>query len=70
MTRHTQDELDYAALLDLVSDAVGAEAQAKDGPFYPEKGITAESLAAYAVKCRDKAARYSAGGAHHAALKL
>jgi hypothetical protein len=39
-------------VLDLLSDADHAERQAVDGPFYPERGITPESLRAYASACR------------------
>lgn len=63
------EELDNAALRDLLSDAVAPEEQAAAGPFWPERGITAESLLAYAAKCRAKAERYSAGGAHNAVLR-
>lgn len=41
---------------DLLADAVFAETQAADGPFYPDRGITAETLLAYAAECRAKAA--------------
>lgn len=68
MTRYTAEELDNAAVRDLISDAEGAEHQAQHGPFYPDRGITAESLSAYARKCRDKIAAFQNGGAHAAAL--
>lgn len=60
--------LDEAALADLLSDAESAEMQATTGPFWPDRGITAESLMAYAAKCREKIARYKDGGAHAAVL--
>lgn len=66
---YNKAELDSAALLDLLSDAECAESQSKNGPFFPERGITAASLAAYAAKCRDQVARYRDGGAHSAILK-
>jgi hypothetical protein len=37
---------------DLRTDIECAERQAANGPYFPEKGITAESLTAYAAKCR------------------
>lgn len=40
---------------DLIHDAEFAERQAVEGPFYPEQGITAHSLRAYAAECRFKA---------------
>ena len=40
---------------DLINDAECSERQAADGPYYPEKGITAKSLLAYAAECREKA---------------
>jgi hypothetical protein len=60
--------LDQAALLDLLSDAEQSEGQAAAGPFFPERGITRESLLAYAAKCRAAAERYKDGGAHAAVL--
>lgn len=64
----TRGELDSAALADLLSDAEGAERQAVEGPFYPDRGITPESLMTYARKCRAMADRYQSGGAHEAVL--
>jgi hypothetical protein len=52
---YTPKELDDAAIADLISDAECAERQSVEGPFYPERGITAESLAAYAIRCRVQA---------------
>ena len=66
---YTREELDSFALQDLRSDAEQSERQAVDGPFYPDRGITAESLRAYAAKCRAQMERYSASGAHNAVLK-
>ena len=43
-----------AFIADLKSDIRQAEEQAKNGPFYPEKGITRESCLAYAEDCREK----------------
>ena len=65
---YTAEELDNAALRDLLSDAESCEAQAVAGPFYPERDITTESLLRYAGECRAKAERYRSGGAHKAAL--
>jgi len=66
--RPERSVLDSAALRDLLSDAVSAEAQAADGPFYPDRGITRESLLAYAANCRAKAERFRDGGAHAASV--
>jgi len=52
---YTGQELKDAAIADLINDAVQAEDQAENGPFYPERGITKESLLAYAKKCRQEA---------------
>jgi hypothetical protein len=68
MARYTPSELDDAALRDLLSDAEGAERQAKEGPFYPSRGVTAESMQAYAASCRAKIASLRNGGAHLAVL--
>ena len=68
MNRYTAEELDNAALRDLLADAASSDQQAIAGPFYPDRGITAESLNAYAAKCRAQAERYRSGGAHKAAL--
>lgn len=65
---YTSEELDNAALRDLLSDAESCEAQAIAGPFWPERNITRESLLAYAAKCRAKAERYRNGGAHAATV--
>lgn len=80
----SKDELDSAALKDLLSDAKNAEEQAKTGPFYidnpgPYGGrvlaidpghiqAAKQELLAYAAKCRAQAATYSQGGAHKAIL--
>jgi hypothetical protein len=80
----SQDELDSAALKDLLSDAKSAEEQAKTGPFYVDgpapyrdRVLTTDpgqiqaakqELLAYAAKCRAQAASYSQGGAHKAVL--
>ena len=67
----TLRELDEFAIDDLRRDAQQAERQAKEGPFYPEKGITAESLIAYAQKCRQAIADLNGtaeGVAHRAVL--
>jgi len=39
-------------VLDLRADIANAEKQAASGPFFPERGITRESLLAYANTCR------------------
>ncbi len=66
---YTASQLDLAALQDLAADACSSERQAYEGPFYPERGITRESLLAYAAKCRAKIERYADGGAHKAVLQ-
>lgn len=66
---YTDEQLDDAALRDLINDAECSERQADNGPFYPERNITRESLLAYAVKCRDSAEMYCHGGAHRAVLR-
>ncbi len=65
---YTPEELDDAALRDLLIDAECAERQAIDGPFYPERGITKESLNTYANKCRAAVEKYRSAGAHKAVL--
>lgn len=54
----TIEQLDNEAILDLLCDARAAERQAIEGPFYPERQITAESLRAYAAKCHAMVAKY------------
>ena len=51
-TDYTESELLSALIQDLVTDAESAELQAETGPFYPERGITRESLLQYAAECR------------------
>ena len=53
-TRYTASQLSEACRRDLLNDAETAERQAEQGPFYPERGITKESLLAYAAECREK----------------
>jgi hypothetical protein len=51
------DESQVSAwVADLLSDAAFAEKQAAEGPYYPEKGITPETLLRYAAECREQAA--------------
>jgi len=51
-TKYTeQEQIDFIKA-DLLNDARCAEEQAANGPFYPERNITRESLLAYAAKCR------------------
>jgi len=52
---YTAEELAAAERADHLVDAEHAERQAADGPFFPERGITRESLLAYATECRSKA---------------
>lgn len=65
---YSPEELDAAALCDLEIDAIQSEHQAKEGPFYPERGITKKMLLNYAKKCRDKITKYKKGGAHKAIM--
>ena len=53
--QYTRQELSETARRDLLNDAECAERQAEQGPFFPERGITRESLLAYAKECRLKA---------------
>lgn len=68
MTKMTPAELDNAFLSDIRSDMEVSLEQAENGPFYPEKGITPDSLRAYAEKCRAILAKYENGGGHKAAI--
>lgn len=52
---YSADDLDNFTILDLLSDAKQAEEQALRGPFFPERGITSESLRRYAADCRERA---------------
>jgi hypothetical protein len=67
--KYTPEELDDAAIADQLYDAKHAEEQAITGPFYPERGITAERLLAFAARCRQWVEAHKAGGAHKAVLK-
>lgn len=57
MKRHyyTPEQLADAWKSDLLNDARCATEQAFEGPFYPERGITRESLLACAAECLQKA---------------
>jgi hypothetical protein len=66
--KYTESQLDQHALADLLADANAAKRQVSEGIFYPERGITRESLLAYARQCRESAARFANGGAHEAVL--
>lgn len=66
---YTPSELDDLALLDLVVDAECSERQAAEGPYYPDKGITRESLLEYAAKARRSISAHQHGGAHNAVLR-
>ena len=50
--KYTEEELDAAWVADQLADARHAERQAAEGPVFPERGITRESLLAYAAYCR------------------
>lgn len=49
---YTPEELAAAWQADLLNDAKCSEEQAVNGPYYPEKGLTRETLLEYAAKCR------------------
>ena len=53
--RYTPAQLADFWKQDLLADAKHSRAQAENGPFYPDKGITCESLLAYAVECEEGA---------------
>jgi len=65
--KYTEQELDNAAIADQLADAEFAEKQAADGPYYPERGITRESLLTYAAQCRAFVQSHKTG-AHAAVL--
>ena len=58
---YTADQLFDMARDDQQRDAIHAEGQACNGPFYPDRGITAESLLAYAAECRAAVAAMDEG---------
>ena len=67
-SKYTVDEqVDFIAA-DLLVDIEHAEPQALNGPFFPEKGITADSLRAYARDCRAQLARLHAYSNHSSQL--
>jgi hypothetical protein len=66
--KYTPEELDNAAISDLLRDAEQAAMQAENGPYFPEKDITAESLIAYSEKCLAAVSKYRNGEAHKAVL--
>lgn len=53
--RYTDEQLAEFKRADLLADAEFAERQAIEGPFYPDRGITPDSLRSYAAKCRAEA---------------
>lgn len=57
--KYTKAELEEARVADLLVDARCAEEQAEQGPYYPDRDITRESLLKYAAECRAKASRKS-----------
>lgn len=66
---YTPAEFDAFALDDLMRDMQHVINQAANGPYFPEIGITQESLRQYAEECRVRIERYSNGGAHAAVLR-
>lgn len=65
MSLYSKEELDQMALRDLMIDAEVSRKQSIYGPFYPERGITSESLMLYAKKCEEKIRKFSDGGLHN-----
>ena len=59
MKRHhyTDEQLADFWRKDLLVDADCARRQAASGPFYPDKGISRQSLLDYAQECEQRAAR-------------
>jgi hypothetical protein len=55
--RYSEAEQVSAIKADLLRDAHYSEEQAANGPYYPDRGITKESLLAYAADCRTTAAK-------------
>ena len=51
---YTAHELWITELEDIREDALFAEHQSQNGPYYPDRGITAKSLSQYATKCWNK----------------
>jgi len=51
---YTAKELNDFAHQDVLNDAIHAEEQAENGPYYPDKGITKESLLEFAKECREE----------------
>jgi hypothetical protein len=68
--KYTLQELDCHAMADILNDATQAENQAKEGPYYPEKNITKETLLNYSKECRATYSKYAQGGLHDALLKV
>lgn len=52
---YSDKELAEASFADQINDAIFAEKQAEEGPFFPDKGITRETLLKYAAECRENA---------------
>jgi hypothetical protein len=67
--KYTPKQLDEMALADLLNDARCAAEQSENGPYYPESGLTKETLLAYSRKCYARADLYRNGGAHIAVLE-
>ena len=63
--KYTEEQLDAAALADLLNDAKCAERDAKS---CPEGSSMRQSLLSYAAECRKAARKYKDGGAHRAVL--
>jgi len=57
ITPHHYSEAEQVQMIkdDLLRDAAHSEDQAENGPYYPEQGITRESLLVYAEECRESA---------------
>ena len=55
LVHYTRKQLEDFLVRDLLNDAEQSEKQAETGPFFPERGITKESLLDYAAECRKQA---------------
>lgn len=59
--KYTAEQLRDGVIADLLNDARCAREQAEEGPFYPDRKITSESLLIYADKCEEQAAAHAKG---------
>lgn len=66
--KYTEEELDQAAARDIENDIDCNYRQAEEGPFYPERGITKESLIESAERLKILLDKYKGGGMHRAIM--